>query len=268
MPMPPILSNKRYAEPSVFTAENLLREARRQKSLALAQVPRICVLDPDGDIVRWLVGTHRAGRHPQWACYHTDLFTFGQDGVEFGIVGCAVGASFAVLVAEELFTSGCELLISMTSAGQVVGLTDPPYFVLIEKALRDEGTSYHYLPPADFSYIRPNLRSTLEGVLSDAPVPMYRGATWTTDAPFRETASAVARCRELGIMAVEMEAAALYAFAEARHQSVACLAHVTNRMARAEGDFEKGVAGGSQDALQVIALVGRAWMSHQAAANT
>jgi uridine phosphorylase len=261
VPMPPILSNKRHAEASVFTAENLLREARRQKSLARAQVPRICVLDPDGDIVRSLVGTHRAERHLQWPCYHTELFTFDQDGVELGIVGCAVGASFAVLVAEELFTSGCELLVSVTSAGQVAGAGDPPYFVLIEKALRDEGTSYHYLPPADFSHVSPQLLSTLEGVLGDAPVPVYRGATWTTDAPFRETASALAHSHELGIMAVEMEAAALYAFAEARQKPVVCLAHVTNRMARAEGDFEKGDAGGSQEALQVVALVARAWMN-------
>src|SRR5262245_45245864 len=125
MPTPPILTNKRHGEQPVFTAENLLREARRQKSLPLAPVPRMCVLDPDGDIVRWLVDTHRAERHPEWACYHTDLFTFVSDGLQFGIVGCAVGASFAVLVAEELFTSGCELLISVTSAGQVRGVTDP-----------------------------------------------------------------------------------------------------------------------------------------------
>jgi uridine phosphorylase len=62
-------------------------------------------------------------------------------------------------------------------------------------------------------------------------------------------------------MAVEMEAAALYAFAEARQKPVVCLAHVTNRMASAEGDFEKGAAGGSQEALQVVALVARAWMN-------
>jgi uridine phosphorylase len=61
-------------------------------------------------------------------------------------------------------------------------------------------------------------------------------------------------------MAVEMEAAALYAFAEARQRPVVCLAHVTNRMARIEGDFEKGAAGGSQDALQIVSLVSRAWM--------
>src|SRR5262249_47314531 len=160
---------------SVFTAENLLREARRQKSLPRTPVPRICVLDPDGDMVRWLVGTHRAERHPEWACYHTDLFVFEHDGVPFGIVGGAVCASFAVLVAEEVFASGGELVISVTSAGQVAGVIDPPYFVLIEKALRDEGTSYHYLPPADFSHIRPSLLSTLEGVFTHTPVPVYRG---------------------------------------------------------------------------------------------
>lgn len=54
---PPILLNKQYAEPTAFVAENLLRKARRQKSLARVNVPRICILDPDGDIVRWLVRT-------------------------------------------------------------------------------------------------------------------------------------------------------------------------------------------------------------------
>src|SRR5437667_3468925 len=211
MPAPPILLNKHYTEPSVFTAENLLREARRQKGVARANIPRICVLDPDGDIVRWLVGAHRAERDPQWACYHTDLHTFTYEDMRLGIVGCAVGASFAVLVAEELFSSGCELLISVTSAGQIVPIADPPYFVLIERALRDEGTSYHYLPAAAFSHIAPELLSKLDEVFTQAPARMYRGATWTTDAPFRETASAIAHCRDLGLMGAELEAAALHA---------------------------------------------------------
>lgn len=263
MPLPPILLNKHYTEPSVFTADNLLREARRQKGVGRAALPRICVLDPDGDIVRWLARTRRAERDPQWACYHTDLYRFTHENTLLGIVGCVVGASFAVLVAEELFASGCELIISVTSAGQIVPLGNPPYFVLIEKSLRDEGTSYHYLPPADFSHLAPGFLSMLEKVLARTSVPIYRGATWTTDAPFRETASAIAYCRELGLMGVEMEAAALYAFSEARQRPVVCLAHVTNQMARNEGDFEKGIAGGSQDALWVVTLIARAWMSDQ-----
>jgi len=62
-----------------------------------------------------------------------------------------------------------------------------------------------------------------------------------------------------------MEAAALYAFAAARRKPVLCFAHVTNQMARAEGDFEKGEAGGAIDALNVIALAARAWAGSQGA---
>ena len=263
MSIPPILSNKHHGTPSVFTPENLLREARRQKSLPLENVPAICILDPDGDIVRWLVAEQRAERDPNWACYHTELFTFTDHNIQFGIIGCAVGASFAVLVAEELFASGCEMLISVTSAGQIVETVNPPYFVLIEKALRDEGTSYHYLPPAEFCYIRPELLPMLQSAFQDAVTPVYHGSTWSTDAPFRETEAAIEHGKTLGIMGVEMEAAALYAFAETRQKSVVCLAHVTNRMARVEGDFEKGVASGSQDALHVIGLIAQAWINRQ-----
>ena len=237
MTTPPILTNKQYTEPTVFTAENLLREARRQKSLKRVQVPRICVLDPDGDIVRRLQHEQGIERDGGWACYHTDLYAFTHEGIRLGIIGCAVGAAFAVLVAEELFACGCELLISVTSAGQIARIGDPPYFVLVEKALRDEGTSYHYLRPAEFSHIGPEVLSMLGDAFSGASVAVHCGSTWTTDAPFRETASAIAHCRDLGIMAVEMEAAALYAFAEAREKAVVCFAHVTNQMARVEGDF-------------------------------
>ena len=104
--LPPILDGKDHAAPSVFRPENLLREARRQKGLADVAVPEICILDPDGDLVRRLRADGRASRHAGWACYHTDLEAFRHDGERFGIVGFAVGAPFAVLVAEQLFASG------------------------------------------------------------------------------------------------------------------------------------------------------------------
>ena len=252
---------KNHEEPSVFTPENLLREARRQKSLPEGTVPRFCVLDPDGDIVQNLVTSGRANLNPYWACYHTQMYNFTHKGIEFGIVGNAVGASFAVLVAEEMFASGCELLIGMTSAGQIVSKGPPPYFVLIDKALRDEGTSYHYLPPASFSKINPKLMECLTGVFENSHPPVFLGATWTTDAPFRETETAINYSRSLGILGVEMEASALYAFSEAKSHPVICFAHITNRMENVENDFEKGEAQGSLDAMEVITKAARAWLA-------
>ena len=84
--------------------------------MATGDVPEICILDPDGDIVEHLTATGSADRHPSWACYHTHLHVRSRRR-PYGVVGSAVGASFAVLVAEQLFASG--RLISMTSA------TDP-----------------------------------------------------------------------------------------------------------------------------------------------
>jgi uridine phosphorylase len=251
---PPILADKYFDAPSAFTPESLLREARRQKRLTDGAVPAICLLDPDGDLVRRLKAERRATLDPAWACYHTELYRFVDAGIEFGIVGCAVGAAFAVLIAEELFVSGCRLLISMTSAGQLVPLRPPPYFILIDQALRDEGTSYHYLAPSEFSTANDVLLTTTRGAFDNLQVPVVRGATWTTDAPFRETAEAIAVMREKGVLAVEMEAAALYAFAHVRPRPVLCFAHVTNQMGRIDGDFEKGEADGSRDALQLIAI--------------
>jgi len=262
-PRPPILSNKVYPAPSVFTPENLLREARRQKSVPTGSVPRICVLDPDGDIVRHLVETEQAHRQPHWACYHTEMYDFAYQGVEYGIVGNAVGASFAVLVAEECFASGCQLLISLTSAGQITPIGPPPYFILIDKALRDEGTSYHYLPPAPYSEINPTLLEQLAGAFTQSSLRVAHGATWTTDAPFRETQAAIDHCRSEGILGVEMEAAALYAFAETRAKAVVCFAHVTNQMGSVENDFEKGAVQGSQAALQVIHLAATNWLARE-----
>ena len=261
---PPILADKELTAPSVFEPANLLREARRQRGIPEAEIPAICVLDPDGDILRALRREQRASLSTAWACYHTELYEFDYEGERFGIIGCAVGASFAVLLAEQLFVSGCRFLISITSAGLIVAQGPTPYFVVIERALRDEGTSYHYLPPSEFSEANSALVDAAMVAMHDRGLSVYRGAAWTTDAPFRETAGAIERCRERGILAVEMEAAALYAFACARQQPVLCLAHVTNQMALHTGDFEKGEADGAYASLKVIGAAARAWRGRDA----
>src|SRR5204863_1410915 len=106
--------------PSVFRPAALLREARRQKGIASVDVPAVCILDPDGDIVRRLRQAGEARPFEGWPCYHTQLDAFTLAGRTVGIIGCAVGAPFAVLIAEQLFASGCSLLLSLTSAGQIM----------------------------------------------------------------------------------------------------------------------------------------------------
>ena len=256
--MPVIIDNKHPSSPSVFRPAALLREARRQKALPSVDVPAVCILDPDGDIVRHLRQDGRSQPFDAWPCYHTQLDAFALAGRTVGIVGCAVGAPFAVLIAEELFASGCRLLLSLTSAGQIVPAGPTPYFVIIDRALRDEGTSYHYGAPSDYGEADPHLVRMAADALKSSGLPAIVGPTWTTDAPFRETDEAIAAAKRRGILAVEMEAAALYTFAATNQRRVLCLAHVTNTMGQTHQDFEKGEADGTADALRVLEAIVKA----------
>lgn len=84
---------------------------------------------------------------------------------------------------------------------------------------------------------------------------MFVGHSWTTDAPFRETRSALDRHAANGVTCVEMEAAALYAYARATGNRVVCLAHLTNELGQPEIDFEKGAHDGAEDALAVATRI-------------
>jgi len=255
----PLTARADHMAPSVFLPENLLREARRQKGLAPGSVPPICVLDPDGDIVAHVQRTYGATTCPHWACYHTQMWRWASGDLACGIVGHAVGGPFAVLLAEQLFASGCELLVSIASAGQITDVGPPPYYILIERALRDEGTSYHYLPAANYAEAEPGLLALAADALAQAGQQIFVGDTWTTDAPFRETEPSIAERRHQGILAVEMEAASLYAFASARARPVICLAHVSNQLGCVDGDFEKGDANGAAGSLALVMALAAAW---------
>ncbi len=260
----PLLARQDHAAPSVFRPESLLREARRQKGLNPGPVPPVCILDPDGDIVALIRATRSATRSHHWACYHTAMWEWHEAGNRFGIVGSAVGGSFAVLVAEQLFASGCELLISIASAGQIAQGLETPAHVLIERALRDEGTSHHYLPQAPFIDADPRLIGLAETALRAGGHRVVRGSTWTTDAPFRETADVIALRRSQGILTVEMEAASLLAFGQVRKRHVVCLAHVTNQLGCVDGDFEKGEHNGAAYSLTLALSIAEAcWEATQ-----
>lgn len=104
-------------------------------------------------------------------------------------------------------------------------------------------------PPARWAAAPGHLLKPALAALRTAGMPVLVGRSWTTDAPYRETPTAIGAARAAGAVCVEMEAAALYAYAGARRRDVICLAQVTNTMATTSGDFEKGHASSAPAAL-------------------
>jgi uridine phosphorylase len=127
-------------------------------------------------------------------------------GPGLGFTRLPIGAPAAAIAVEELSARGTELFISVGAAGAVHERLAAGDLVVCSAALRDEGTSYHYAPPEPFAFPDPGLTARLREGL---PAAAY-GPSWTTDAPYRETAEEIAKYRAEGILTVEMEASCLF----------------------------------------------------------
>jgi uridine phosphorylase len=248
----PIVGDKGHDEHSVLSPGALLARARALRALPEGRVPEVCVLDPDG---LFMTGTRVA--NPSWACFHTTLAEV-RGPPDLGVISCAVGGAFAVLVAEQLAEMGARLIVSIASAGALAARPCVGDLVVIDASLRDEGTSYHYLPAAEWIGPCSSLLRTVDAAVTNAGIVVQRAHSWTTDAPYRETPTSVAGALAAGACIVEMEAAALYAFGAACGVPVVCVAQVTNRLGTHDRDFAKA-DGTAELRLRLARAVARTW---------
>ena len=131
------------------------------------------------------------------------------------------GAPSAAYVFELLIALGTRRFVIAGTAGGLGPTLRMGDVVVCDRAIRDEGVSHHYLEPGKYSFPSPALTSAVGRALSDAGVPFRTGTTWTVDAVFRETAAEARYHAEDGALAVEMEAAALFAIAHVRQVDIA-----------------------------------------------
>jgi uridine phosphorylase len=127
-----------------------------------------------------------------------------------------VGAPLACGLFEEMISAGCRKFVACGGAGAVVPGLALGHVVIPSAAVRDEGTSYHYLPPSREVEADAATVAVLSKALEERDVPHVVGKTWTTDAPYRETRNKIAARRAEGCITVEMETAAFLAVAQHR----------------------------------------------------
>jgi uridine phosphorylase len=128
---------------------------------------------------------------------------------DLGFTRLPIGAPAAAIAVEELSARGTELFIGVGTAGAISEQLAVCDVTVCSAALRDEGTSHHYAPPEPFARPDPGLTDRLREAL---PAAAY-GPSWTTDAPYRETAEEIAAYRAEGILTVDMEASCLFTVA-------------------------------------------------------
>jgi len=127
-----------------------------------------------------------------------------------------IGAPAVIPLCEELIEWGVKRFISIGTAGTLQPGISIGDLVVCERAIRDEGTSHHYIKPSKYASSSKQLTKKLEMTLDELGQPYIRGTSWTIDAVYRETIAEARQYRKEGVITVEMEAAALFAVAQYR----------------------------------------------------
>ena len=161
------------------------------------------------------------------------------EGQKLVILPGAVGAPLAAGCLEEIIARGGRKFIVCGSAGVLDRSIESGNIVVPTSALRDEGTSYHYLPPSREVHPTPGAVEAVFETLKAHGCRYFTGKTWTTDAFYRETRSRITRRRGEGCVTVEMEAAAYFAVAQFRGVQLAQLLYGSDDVSGAEWDSRK-----------------------------
>ena len=186
-------------------------------------VPEHCVICFFQEVIARVVKEREArviASH-RWEDAAHPVYEIDVDGKRLAFVHPGVGALMAAGILEETVALGLRKFIACGGAGVLNKEIAVGHIVVPSVAVRDEGTSYHYLPPAREVSASPEGVAAIEQVLDQHGVPHIVGKTWTTDAPYRETAGKVRLRQSEGCLTVEMEAAAFFAVAQFRGVSFA-----------------------------------------------
>lgn len=165
------------------------------------------------------------------------VFVVEHGGQQLAVAHPGVGGPLAAASLEELIALGCSKFVAVGGAGSLKPEQQVGHLVVVTEAVRDEGVSYQYLPPARTVAASSTAVTALETTLRQAKAPFCSGRTWTTDALYRETPPRIERRREEGCLTVEMESASFLAVAQYRRVPFAQLLYCGDDLSGQEWDF-------------------------------
>ncbi|HEY8546577.1 MAG TPA: nucleoside phosphorylase [Acidimicrobiales bacterium] len=221
---------------ALVTAEAVLAHRRAREHTVVDEVPPAIVVTYQPQLLDAVLGmeatTALTVGGPADVVHSLD-----RTGGRVGVVGrFGIGAPVAAVVVEELIVLGAREIVTVGVAGALQPHLAAGDVIVGDRGIRDEGVSHHYLPADRPAVADPKLTDRVEAALAAAGLAPHRGATWTTDAIFRETVAEARHFADQGVLCVEMEAAALFAVAAVRGVPLAAAFCVSDSLAGAEWD--------------------------------
>ncbi len=189
------------------------------KIIRACDLPEHCVICFFREVIDKVIAEHNAKVmvENRWEDGPHHIYEISYQNQRLAFFHPGVGAPIAAGLLEEAIAFGCRKFIACGGCGVLEKDMAVGHIIVVSGAVRDEGVSYHYLPADREVVANASVVSALVNRLDSHGVPYQVGKTWTTDAPYRETANKIARRREEGCLTVEMESAALIAVAQFRN---------------------------------------------------
>lgn len=201
-------------------------------------VPPHCVICFFMDIIDKIVAEHdgRVLVENQWEDGPHPVYEINYLEQRLAIFHPGIGSALSAALLEEVIAFGCRKFIACGGCGVLQKEIVAGHLIVVSAAVRDEGASYHYLPPAREVQANPQGVKVLVDLLTERGIPHLVGKTWTTAAPYRETLAKIQRRKKEGCIAVEMEAAGLMAVAQYRDVAFGQLLYAGDDLSGTEWD--------------------------------
>jgi purine-nucleoside phosphorylase len=216
----PLLIND-YMDKAVIEPHKIADTLLSKHSLSMDDIPTKCILSfKYTGLEKILKIRYKAVKRIPDIGGDIPLYVFEVDGSRYCYSNLCIGGPCSALVLETLYALNVDEAVYIGSVGTLKKEIKPYDVIISERAIRDEGTSYHYLPPSIYVDADLGLYSRLKDALKENKYRVYEGVIWTTDAAFRETWARRDAFIKLGAIAVDMEAASLYALAKYRRKKI------------------------------------------------
>jgi len=223
----PIYPDK-YKLPEMVTAQAMVEFRRRHSGLGDLQAPHGLVLCLYNGLMKRFTWRYPSQHIRSFQC---DLYLLRATGKKVGVVSnFGMGAPALVSLAEQMIAWGTRQFIILSLAGGLQPDLEAGSVVVCNRAIRDEGTSYHYLPPAQQVEATPTLAFSIQGALEKHHLHSQLGTTWSTDAVYRETQQEADHFQRMGVETVDMESAGLFALGQMRGVETASVFVVGGRL--------------------------------------
>lgn len=227
----PNFKNK-HAEDAMYSPQEFLDYNKKVKWVPKIKPPKGVIMCYSKSFIELIKKKYETKK---FEAFGSEFYILKETNNQIGLVGnFGIGAPAACVVLEEMISWGIKRFITIGTAGTLQKNLKVGDIIVCEKAIRDEGTSHHYIKNSKYAYASKKMTEEIENSLKKFKQKYIIGTSWTIDAPYRETVAEARHYQNEGVHTVEMEASALFAIAKYRNVDIGAIFTVSDSLAELE----------------------------------